>query len=98
MTFDFSGMERGIFVLVFLATLVSDILWALYIRRASSGHAFSAATFSLLIVLLGGFAVTEYVDNAAYLIPAALGAFIGTIITVRWDVKDSKDHPHQAGN
>jgi hypothetical protein len=97
MHFDFAAMEFGIALLILIATSVSDVLWTLYIRRASSGHALSAASFSLLIALLGGFAVTEYVENAAYLIPTALGAFIGTVITVWWDAKDTKEHPREPG-
>ncbi len=76
--------------LIFLATTASDILWVFYIRRTSEGKAIAAAAFSSLIVLLGGLVVLAYVDNMWYLIPAALGAFIGTIITIKFDIKIKK--------
>jgi hypothetical protein len=88
MNFDIASVNAGTASLIFLATLCSDILWAFYIRRTNHGQAFAAATFSLLIALLGGFAVTEYVENAWYLVPTALGAFVGTIITVTWDSRN----------
>ena len=74
-------------ILIFLATAVSDVLWVFYIRRTSKGKAISAAAFSSFIVLLGGLVVLAYVDNMWYLIPAALGAFAGTIISIKLDIK-----------
>jgi len=77
-------------ILIFLATAVSDVLWVFYIRRTSKGKAISAASFSAMIVLLGGLVVLAYVDNMWYLIPAAIGAFVGTIITIKFDIKNKK--------
>lgn len=77
-------------ILIFLATTFSDILWVFYIRRTSEGKAVAAALFSASIVLLGGLVVLAYVGNMWYLIPAALGAFVGTIITVKFDIRDKK--------
>ena len=77
-------------ILIFLATAASDVLWVFYIRRTSKGKAVSAAAFSSLIVLLGGLVVLAYVDNMWYLIPAAIGAFAGTIITIKLDIKNKK--------
>jgi branched-subunit amino acid ABC-type transport system permease component len=74
-------------ILIFLATAVSDVLWVFYIRRTNKGKAISAAAFSSFIVLLGGLVVLAYVDNIWYLIPAALGAFAGTIISIKLDIK-----------
>ncbi len=76
--------------LIFLATSLSDILWVFYIRRTSEGKAFSAGLFSALIVVIGAFVIVSYVDNKFYLIPAALGAFIGTIITIKFDIGKKK--------
>lgn len=77
-------------ILIFLATTVSDILWVFYIRRTGEGKAIAAATFSALIVLLGGLVVLAYVGNTWYLIPAALGAFVGTLITIKFDLRNKK--------
>ena len=77
-------------LLIFLATAVSDILWVFYIRRTGEGKAIPAAIFSSFIVLLGGFVILNYVANGWYLFPAALGAFIGTIITIKFDLSKKK--------
>jgi hypothetical protein len=78
-------------VLIFLATAASDILWVFYIRRTSEGKAVAAAAFSASIVIIGGLVVLAYVDNMWYLIPAAFGAFVGTIITIKFDIKIKKN-------
>jgi|GEM_PF-1014745 len=72
-------------VLVFLATVLSDTLWAMYIRRTNLGKALSASSLSAVIVLTAGVVAIEYVNNNWYLIPAALGAFVGTYITIKFD-------------
>jgi len=76
---------------VFAATAAGDVLWALYIRRIDQGRALSAGFFSALIVLFGGIVIAQYVENKWYMAPAAVGAFVGTLITVRRDAV--KKHP-----
>ncbi len=77
-------------ILIFLATAASDVLWVFYIRRTSEGKAVSAAIFSAFIILLGGLVILAYVNNQWYLIPAAFGAFVGTLITIKFDFKKYK--------
>ncbi|MFA5871019.1 MAG: hypothetical protein WC842_04020 [Candidatus Paceibacterota bacterium] len=71
--------------LVFIATVLSDALWALYIRKTNLGKALSASSLSAVIVLTAGVVAIEYVNNNWYLVPAALGAFVGTYFTIRFD-------------
>ncbi|MDI6733919.1 MAG: hypothetical protein QMD50_00285 [Patescibacteria group bacterium] len=75
---------------VFFATILADVLWTLYIRRTNEGRAFSAAFFSAAIIVLGGMVVTSYVENAFYLIPATIGGFLGTWITIKYDLRKNK--------
>lgn len=77
-------------LLVFIATGVADLLWAMYIRRTSNGQAFQAGLFSALMVFLGAFVVTSYIENSLYLIPSVFGAFVGTYYTVKIDYEKSK--------
>ena len=77
-------------ILIFLATSCSDILWVFYIRRTGEGKAVAAAVFSAMIVILGGLVILAYVGNSWYLIPAALGAFIGTTLTIKFDLRNKK--------
>lgn len=74
-------------LLVFAVTTLSDVFWAIYIRRVSERKMLAAASISSLIVLFAGFAAIEYVGNNWYLIPAMLGAFVGTFFTLKIDGK-----------
>ncbi len=74
-------------LLVFLSTTFTEIIWVLYIRRTSSGKALAAALFSMTLVVVGAYVVISYIENNWYLVPAAVGSFIGTIAAVRYDKK-----------
>ena len=73
------------FLLVFLATGIGDMLWTFYIRRTGEGKAIQAALFSTAIMVTGGVVVITYVEDKWYLIPAALGALVGTYFAVKRD-------------
>ncbi|MFA6365497.1 MAG: hypothetical protein WCW78_03810 [Candidatus Paceibacterota bacterium] len=91
----FSGLKAlniSTSLLIFGATVLSDMLWAFYIRRSNDGKALSAALFSSAIILSGGLVVVAYVENNWYLLPAALGAFIGTFISIQFD---KRKNPHE---
>ena len=74
-------MIRGI--LVFGSAALADVAWAGWSMYAGDRRAFLAATWGVLIVLLGAVSVRAYVDNALYLIPTAAGGWLGTYVTVR---------------
>lgn len=67
---------------VFLAVAVTDALWTGWMRSASEGHAVHAAGYSALIVLAGAYVTCAYIKDRIYLIPAVLGAAIGTYLSV----------------
>jgi len=70
----------------FLATLLSDIVFTLYLRRTAQGRALSAATYSACIYIISGVLVLIYVDRGlAAVLPVAAGAWLGTYITIRMD-------------
>jgi len=78
--------------MVFLAALITDILLAFSIRRVSKGVVMEAAIYSGLVTLVGGLVTIEYVSNRWYLLFAAVGAFIGSFLTVKFDsqIKSTK--------
>ncbi|MFA6407745.1 MAG: hypothetical protein WCV80_03515 [Candidatus Paceibacterota bacterium] len=82
----FNELDISTALLVFGATVISDMLWAFYIRRTNDRKALSAALFSAVIVLSGGLIVVAYVENNWYLLPAAMGAFVGTFISIHIDM------------
>jgi len=69
---------------VFASMAVADALWTAYISAASQHQALGAAAWSGLIVLLGGWLTVSYQRNAWYVVPAALGGFVGTYLTIWW--------------
>lgn len=68
-------------VLVFAATAFVDYAWSVYIRSLATTKMLRAAVWSSIIVFAGGFTTIEYISNHWMLIPAMVGAFVGTIVS-----------------
>jgi hypothetical protein len=66
--------------LVFLGLVVADIFWTLYVSHVGLKNKWKASLASSMIILVQGFVVVEYVQDARLLPFAALGAFVGTIL------------------
>lgn len=69
-------------ILVFFTYVVIDILYALYIIFVEKRQAFYSAMVSSLIYSLGAIGILSFSKNYYYIIPLALGAFLGTYFTV----------------
>lgn len=76
---------------VLIAVLVTDICWAYYIRRVKDGKPLKAAMWAVFLFLTGAIGAISYIRNPWFVIPAAIGAFIGTYIAVWLDSKAQKD-------
>jgi len=72
------------YTIIFIALLITDIVWALYIRWSASGKAFKAALLSILIYVIGAFTFAEFIKDSWVLIPASLGCFVGTYVTIKY--------------
>lgn len=72
-------------LLVFVFMVITDILNAYYVRRVSSGSALQAGLLSMSITLVAAVVTINYVENKIYLIPTALGALVGTYLSVKID-------------
>jgi hypothetical protein len=73
-------------ILVFIATLLVDVAWTRYIAEAAAKKALPAASWSAAIVAFGAFNVVAYQTDRMLIIPAILGAFVGTYVAV-WKEK-----------
>jgi len=82
----------------FMATLLSDVVFTLYLLRTAQGRALSAATYSALIYVISGVLVLIYVDKGLpAVVPVAAGAWVGTWLTIRWDRRKSvTKNPHNS--
>lgn len=64
------------------AVTVSDYTWTKYVSGISHGVPLEAAIWSVAVIVLGAFVVVSYVDDRRLILPAAIGAFIGTYFGV----------------
>ncbi len=70
--------------LVFAAVAVTDVFWTLYVTGATEGKIWRASVYSTMIVVCGSTATIEYVQDPRMILPAAMGAFVGTILPLLW--------------
>lgn len=69
-------------IAVFAATAFYDVIWAKYILHVSGKSRGPATLYAAGIILVGGFSTIEFTTNHWMLVPAALGAAVGTWFTV----------------
>jgi len=82
------------YIVVFLVVFVIDVIWTLYIRALAQNKIIFAAVLSALVYSLSVFSFVEITKDTYLLIPAAIGAFLGTYSTMRWDIKHEKNKVH----
>lgn len=70
-------------ILVFLSVALVDVFWTRYFQSVAEKGATKAGLYSSLIILIGAFSTRSYVHDGWLVIPAALGAFVGTYFTVK---------------
>lgn len=73
-------------------TALSDVMWTLYFIETANRNAAKAAGWSAMTVGLGAVATLGYVHDMRLLAAAMLGAFIGTLITIRYAAKLEKEN------
>lgn len=71
-------------LIVFVVYIFFDILYALYVICVSRQQAIAASAISAVLYSLGAYGVMNYLHNPLYLIPLAIGAFIGTYVAVKY--------------
>lgn len=77
---DFSWLTA---TAVFVTYVVIDVLYAMYVLSVGRHQPLRAAAISSLLYTLLAWGVLTYSANAIYLVPLALGAFVGTYVTVK---------------
>lgn len=76
-------------VLVFLATVVVDWIWAAYIIQTSKKNAFNASILSTLIVCVSSFITLSFIHDRRAIIAMALGAFVGTYLSIKFSKNEN---------
>jgi hypothetical protein len=75
----------GIALTVFVAYILIDGMYALYTQSIAKKKPVMSATVGALMHFLIAFGVLNYVQNFLYIVPLALGSWIGTYIVVKRD-------------
>lgn len=71
---------------VFVALFVMDFAYAKYTAAVTKNHQIGAGFYATAIIVLSGFGAIQYTQDPLLLIPAALGAFTGTVAAMRWGI------------
>lgn len=72
-----------IWLAVFLSFVFLDIGWTRWGRAIADKHVARAVLWAMMITMLGAFSAVEYVKDPWLIIPATLGAGVGTWIGMR---------------
>lgn len=70
-------------VVVFVAVMAADFAWTKYMMYAAAKNPHRAALWNTVIIALGSVSVVSYTENHWMLIPALLGAYLGTYVAVK---------------
>jgi hypothetical protein len=73
-----------IWMLAFASMFALDVCWAIYTDHAAKGRALGAASWAVLLHLLGSATTLAIVDDPRYLTATVIGAFAGTFAGVWW--------------
>ncbi len=69
---------------VCLAVAALDALWARWTLAIAETHALAASAYAVALLLMGGWVTISYVKDKRLLWPAAVGAFVGTWLSVHY--------------
>ena len=71
------------YVFTFLAVTVVDIFYTYYLKAVTENAPTRAGIWGAVFWLIGSIAVIEYTADHMLLIPACIGAFVGTYIGMK---------------
>lgn len=81
-SFDFE-----IALMIFFAYMLIDAMYAYYTLAVTRKRPLTSASVGALMHFLIAFGVLNYVENYLYVVPLALGSWVGTYLVVRHDLK-----------
>lgn len=80
---SWGSFDIGLALMIFIAYLLVDALYAQYTFHVTQYREYSAATIGALMHFMLAFGVLNYVQNFLYIIPLAAGSWVGTFLVVR---------------
>lgn len=79
------------FIGTFFSMMLVDVCWAKYFLSVKDHKPFPSAFWGSMIVLFGALTTLNYVHDSLMLIPAVLGGFVGSYLTVLRESKKGKE-------
>lgn len=70
-------------LLIFAVNVALDVVWAKYTIAVGARRPVVSSFWAFNIIVVGGVSTLMIVDNPYLLIPAAVGAYVGTYFTVK---------------
>ena len=68
---------------VFFGLVVIDVLYAIYTKQVQKDNSILASLSAAVLYIISGLVVVGFVKDIWLLVPAGLGAFVGTYIGVK---------------
>ncbi len=84
-----------IYIFVFFGMFFADICWTFYLFSVEERKSVVASFWATAIYLFGAFVVSSYVSDKMLIIPAAMGSFVGTFVTIefkKWRERKKKNN------
>jgi hypothetical protein len=78
------------FIAVFIAMFFADVCWTYYFIKIEERKSIPAGLWAIGIYICGAFTVTSYVEDKSLIIPAIIGSFFGTYVTVEYKKRKEK--------
>ena len=81
---DFHTINWWLAAGIFMGYVIVDAMYVYYTLTIVKRQAFRAASVSFVMHFILAAGVLSYTDNFIYVLPLALGSFVGTYLTTRY--------------
>lgn len=72
------------YIFTFVCMFVTDIVYTQLLKSVQNDKPFAASIWASAITFLGGVAIINYTNDNMMIIPAVLGAFVGTYVGMKF--------------
>lgn len=67
----------------FFGMVLVDVTFTFYVIKATEGKAYASGAYAALMTLINGMVTLAYVNSKLMLLPAAAGAFVGSVLAIK---------------
>jgi uncharacterized membrane protein YfcA len=71
------------YLITFIAVLATDLLYVYFVKNIQADRPLAAAWWSMVVTFTASVAVINYTEDHWQLVPALIGAFVGTYIGMK---------------